>query len=186
MKRGVDENNKGPMFPRLHVNDTEKGGPRAPPRNKMALYEQLSIPSQRLNGGLLPINPNPTSSSQGGMSQRGSFFSHHQTPSPHPVDKINNRYSDLNNQEQKKKQEDDDFRVPILNKQSGINLDCNQNHQNKDNEGLSPLISSFSGRFTNTQRNNSQELPKSGLNQSFKQSSKDGCSSFNIIMFIAV
>ncbi|KAL4570264.1 hypothetical protein LXL04_025916 [Taraxacum kok-saghyz] len=178
MKRGVDENNKGPMFPRLHVNDTEKGGPRAPPRNKMALYEQLSIPSQRLNGGQ-PINPNPTSSSQGGMSQRGSFFPHHQTRSPHPVDKINNRYSDLNNQEQKKKQEDDDFRVPILNQQSGINLDCNQNHQNKDNEGLSPLISSFSGRFTNTQRNNPQDLTKYGLNQSLKQSSKDGGSSFD-------
>ncbi|KAF6164280.1 hypothetical protein GIB67_010250 [Kingdonia uniflora] len=40
-----------PLFPRLHVNDTEKGGPRAPPRNKMALYEQLSIPSQRFNSG---------------------------------------------------------------------------------------------------------------------------------------
>ncbi|KAL4580817.1 hypothetical protein LXL04_017021 [Taraxacum kok-saghyz] len=49
-EEGVDENNKGPMFPKLHVNHTEKGGPRAPPRNKMALYEQLSVPSQRLNG----------------------------------------------------------------------------------------------------------------------------------------
>ncbi|KAL4194520.1 hypothetical protein AMTRI_Chr05g59750 [Amborella trichopoda] len=39
----------GPMFPRLHVNDTEKGGPRAPPRNKMALYEQLSVPAQKSN-----------------------------------------------------------------------------------------------------------------------------------------
>ena len=49
MKRGKDEEKIiGPMFPRLHVNDTEKGGLRAPPRNKMALYEQLSIPSQRL------------------------------------------------------------------------------------------------------------------------------------------
>ncbi|XP_027330064.1 protein HEADING DATE 3B-like isoform X2 [Abrus precatorius] len=48
MKRGKEEE-KGPMFPRLHVNDTEKGGPRAPPRNKMALYEQFSIPSQRFN-----------------------------------------------------------------------------------------------------------------------------------------
>lgn len=37
------------LFPRLHVNDTEKGGPRSPPRNKMALYEQLSVPSQRLS-----------------------------------------------------------------------------------------------------------------------------------------
>lgn len=50
MERGKDdERMMGPMFPRLHVNDTEKGGPRAPPRNKMALYEQLSIPSQRFN-----------------------------------------------------------------------------------------------------------------------------------------
>ncbi|KAL4334548.1 hypothetical protein GQ457_07G031490 [Hibiscus cannabinus] len=49
-----------PMFPRLHVNDTEKGGPKAPPRNKMALYEQLSIPSQRFNAGSLP--PNNTNS----------------------------------------------------------------------------------------------------------------------------
>ncbi|KAF4363854.1 hypothetical protein F8388_000519 [Cannabis sativa] len=36
----------GIMFPRLHVNDADKGGPRAPPRNKMALYEQFSVPSQ--------------------------------------------------------------------------------------------------------------------------------------------
>ncbi|GER32542.1 protein EARLY FLOWERING [Striga asiatica] len=47
MKSGKEEKIVGPMFPRLHVNDTDKGGPRAPPRNKMALYEQLSIPSNR-------------------------------------------------------------------------------------------------------------------------------------------
>uniref|UniRef100_A0A7C9EAC6 Protein EARLY FLOWERING 3 n=1 Tax=Opuntia streptacantha TaxID=393608 RepID=A0A7C9EAC6_OPUST len=50
-----------PMFPRLHVNDTEKGGPRAPPRNKMALYEQLTIHSQSCNSGsgVTPtLNPN--------------------------------------------------------------------------------------------------------------------------------
>lgn len=62
MKRGkVEEKVMGPMFPRLHVNDTDKGGPRAPPRNKMALYEQLSIPSQRFNSGVLPLDPNNTS-----------------------------------------------------------------------------------------------------------------------------
>lgn len=51
MKRGKDEEKiLEPMFPRLHVNDADKGGgPRAPPRNKMALYEQLTIPSHRLN-----------------------------------------------------------------------------------------------------------------------------------------
>lgn len=59
MKRGKDEEKTmGPMFPRLHVNDTEKGGPRAPPRNKMALYEQLSIPSQRFSHSTHPYNPN--------------------------------------------------------------------------------------------------------------------------------
>lgn len=64
MKRGGrdDEKVMGPMFPRLHVNDADKGGPRAPPRNKMALYEQLSIPSQRSNHGAMPLNQNSNSS----------------------------------------------------------------------------------------------------------------------------
>uniref|UniRef100_A0A0D9V236 Uncharacterized protein n=1 Tax=Leersia perrieri TaxID=77586 RepID=A0A0D9V236_9ORYZ len=40
----------GPLFPRLHVNDAVKGGgPRAPPRNKMALYEQFTVPSHRFS-----------------------------------------------------------------------------------------------------------------------------------------
>lgn len=61
MKRGKEEEKRlEPMFPRLHVKDAEKGGPRAPPRNKMALYEQLSIPSQRFTSsdraGSLPRN----------------------------------------------------------------------------------------------------------------------------------
>ncbi|KAE8688555.1 Detected protein of unknown function [Hibiscus syriacus] len=55
-RRKEDAKVTSPMFPRLHVNDTEKGGPKAPPRNKMALYEQLSIPSQRFNAGSLPPN----------------------------------------------------------------------------------------------------------------------------------
>lgn len=65
MKRGKEEEKRlEPMFPRLHVKDAEKGGPRAPPRNKMALYEQLSIPSQRFTssdrvGGSLPPNTSP-------------------------------------------------------------------------------------------------------------------------------
>lgn len=62
MKRGKDdEKMMGPLFPRLHVSDTEKGGPRAPPRNKMALYEQFSIPSQRFNQGHLPHHTNTSS-----------------------------------------------------------------------------------------------------------------------------
>jgi len=65
--RGAKDEEKmtSPMFPRLHVNDAEKGGPRAPPRNKMALYEQLCIPSQRFSSGsgsMLPVLPNNGSS----------------------------------------------------------------------------------------------------------------------------
>ncbi|CAL1360647.1 unnamed protein product [Linum trigynum] len=43
--RGANHEDKmiSPLFPRLHVSETEKEvGPRAPPRNKMAAYEQLS------------------------------------------------------------------------------------------------------------------------------------------------
>ncbi|KAI3700134.1 hypothetical protein L2E82_44752 [Cichorium intybus] len=62
MKRRKNEDkNMGPMFTMLHVNDTIKGGPRAPPRNKMALYEQLSIPSQSFNECCpLTLIPPPT------------------------------------------------------------------------------------------------------------------------------
>ncbi|KAK7383288.1 hypothetical protein VNO78_28962 [Psophocarpus tetragonolobus] len=80
MKRGNEEEKVvGPMFPRLHVNDAEKGGPRAPPRNKMALYEQFSIPSQRFNPRFLPnssskILPTPTSSSQGNGHERSYAY----------------------------------------------------------------------------------------------------------------
>ncbi|GAB2293435.1 Protein EARLY FLOWERING [Dionaea muscipula] len=48
--KGGNHEDTVPLFPRLHVHQTEKGGPRPPPRNKMALYEQLSIPSQRAGG----------------------------------------------------------------------------------------------------------------------------------------
>lgn len=86
MKAGKDEElmiMMSPMFPRLHVNDTEKGGPRAPPRNKMALYEQLSIPSQRFTSGSASMSPLPpsngsrlvpsTSSSHVGVQERNVF-----------------------------------------------------------------------------------------------------------------
>jgi EARLY FLOWERING 3 protein len=49
----------GPLFPRLHVNDTLKGGPRAPPRNKMALYEQFSVPSHRYSAAAAAPAPSP-------------------------------------------------------------------------------------------------------------------------------
>lgn len=66
MRGGKDEQKVlSPMFPRLHVNDTEKRGPKPPPRNKMALYEQLSVPSQRFTPGsasMLPIRSKNSSS----------------------------------------------------------------------------------------------------------------------------
>ncbi|KAI3812522.1 hypothetical protein L1987_17232 [Smallanthus sonchifolius] len=132
------------MFPRIHVSDTEKGGPRAPPRNKMALYEQLSIPSQRF-------------SSEGVVSERGSFFPHHQTPTMRTVDETNNRYSELDTQlvkqVQKKRQEHEDFRVPTtFVQQSGINLDDIGNHQHKDNEILSPYNLLFSDHLSNVNK----------------------------------
>lgn len=46
----------GVMFPRLHVKETKTDGPRAPPRNKMALYEQFTIPSHRF---MQSTNSNP-------------------------------------------------------------------------------------------------------------------------------
>ncbi|KAF8400901.1 hypothetical protein HHK36_014204 [Tetracentron sinense] len=107
MKGGKDEDKiSGPLFPRLHVNDTEKGGPRAPPRNKMALYEQLSIPSQRFNSGSstpLPLPPNnasnlipPASSNQGSGHERSvfsPFYNHSPTPT-YSAEKFHSRSSD--------------------------------------------------------------------------------------------
>ncbi|CAB4302966.1 unnamed protein product [Prunus armeniaca] len=60
MTGGKDEEHLiSPVFPRFHVNDTDKGGPRAPPRNKMALYEQFSIPSQSFTSGSASMLPLP-------------------------------------------------------------------------------------------------------------------------------
>lgn len=99
--RGAKDEEKmtSPMFPRLHVNDAEKGGPRAPPRNKMALYEQLCIPSQRFSSGsgsMLPIPPNngsslvpSISSSHGTGHERSVFTPVSNSPTPlHLTEKL--------------------------------------------------------------------------------------------------
>ncbi|KAL4559477.1 hypothetical protein LXL04_031615 [Taraxacum kok-saghyz] len=60
MKRGKDQDKTmGPMFPRLHVNDSEKGGPRAPPRtpftNSLAyLHRGLMVEAE-----CCPLTPIP-------------------------------------------------------------------------------------------------------------------------------
>lgn len=76
MKGGKDEEKvMGPLFPRLHINDAEKGGPKAPPRNKMALYEQLSIPTQRFTSGSSSVLP--LSHKSNGNSVPSTSSSHH-------------------------------------------------------------------------------------------------------------
>nr|XP_029121136.1 protein HEADING DATE 3B isoform X2 [Elaeis guineensis] len=106
MKGGNPEDkNMGPLFPRLHVNDSDKGGPRAPPRNKMALYEQLSIPSQRFNStaSALPFPPHnastlvPLASSSLGCGHERSVYSPFYMPARTPVhssERVNSHSSD--------------------------------------------------------------------------------------------
>ncbi|XP_020249333.1 protein EARLY FLOWERING 3-like isoform X2 [Asparagus officinalis] len=100
--KGVKEEEKtsSPMFPRLHVNDTDKGGPRPPPRNKMALYEQLCIPSQRFNSSssLLPSQnaQNVGSSLKKGNGHEGNVLSpfYSSATVAVTVEKVNSRSSD--------------------------------------------------------------------------------------------
>ncbi|XP_058192559.1 protein EARLY FLOWERING 3-like [Rhododendron vialii] len=93
MKGGKDEEKlMGPLFPRLHIKDAEQGGPKAPPRNKMALYEQLSIPSQKFNSGSASMSPFPpnnsgnsvpsVSSSHGGGHKRSLYSPICNSPAP--------------------------------------------------------------------------------------------------------
>ncbi|CAN4095533.1 unnamed protein product [Withania somnifera] len=123
MKRGKGEEKlMGPMFPRLHVNDTEKGGPRAPPRNKMALYEQLSIPSQRFKHGISSNSKN-ANYQQGNGRERDVFFSAQLPPPRHPAEKphscSSNSITPLLPVESNKKTGEDDFRVPVFIKSKG-------------------------------------------------------------------
>ncbi|KAM3758036.1 hypothetical protein ACB098_01G012400 [Castanea mollissima] len=160
MKAGKDEEKiMGPMFPRLHVNDTEKGGPRAPPRNKMALYEQLSIPSQRFNPGVLPLtHPNNTSSmvltassSQGSGLERNFHFPL-PDPSPTPTHRAETflaqqaEGSSLNKSLAQLEQrngvgDEDDFIVPVF-VQSGAG---SRTQNSVDREKLTPFSPRYSG-----------------------------------------
>ncbi|CAB4266131.1 unnamed protein product [Prunus armeniaca] len=161
MKRGNEEKVMGPMFPRLHVNDADKGGPRAPPRNKMALYEQLSIPSQRFNPVVMPLNPNSTSSvvpsafsTQGSRSEGNLPVPLHVRPSTptRQAEMFHARQSDGANEntpltqpdQRKKVGEEDDFRVPVF-VQSRMGLCHSKTQIGIDKEKLAPIGPSHSG-----------------------------------------
>ncbi|KAL6544316.1 Protein EARLY FLOWERING [Orobanche gracilis] len=135
MKREKDEKIMGPMFPRLHVNDTDKGGPKAPPRNKMALYEQLSIPSNRFtHADASLVHP----SSQGVTNERDMFFSYN-LPTRPQSEKQHTEHPDpktpVRRIEQRKNSDDDDFTVPIFIHSVPNSQECleygNFNHQLK-------------------------------------------------------
>ncbi|KAF5726175.1 protein EARLY FLOWERING 3 isoform X2 [Tripterygium wilfordii] len=166
MKRGKDDEKiMGPMFPRLHVNDKDKGGPRAPPRNKMALYEQLSIPSQRFNPSILPLNPSntsnsvpPGSSSQGGGQERNLPFPFHVHPSmpknmadkfrPYQIDGGNLKTPTSQLGQKKRAGDEDDFRVPVY-VNSGMDQCNNETQNSSDRERPTPFTTSHSVKFQN-------------------------------------
>ncbi|KAL6005967.1 hypothetical protein ACLOJK_040012 [Asimina triloba] len=132
MKGGRDEEKvMGPLFPRLHVNDTEKGGPRAPPRNKMALYEQLSIPSQRFNSSAstLPLPPHNTSTSVPSASSSQQVIYHHECGRVSGEVAMIGVLNGSKNSSGKKFGDEDDFQVPTYVRASSS--DKSQNGQAK-------------------------------------------------------
>ncbi|CAM6041202.1 unnamed protein product [Sphagnum compactum] len=92
-KDGKGEGNKqqqaGPaLFPRLHVAETKQVGPRAPPRNKMALYEQFTIPFHRFRSSPVPlpsstqnsVNPSMSPALAGSYDGRYSYGPSYMSP----------------------------------------------------------------------------------------------------------
>ncbi|XVF89128.1 hypothetical protein PTKIN_Ptkin19aG0105600 [Pterospermum kingtungense] len=177
MKRGKDDEKiMGPMFPRLHVNDTEKGGPRAPPRNKMALYEQLSIPSQRFNPGVLPVNPSrlvpPSSSTQGSGLERNMGFPSHVSPSTSANLAENFHTHQLGGasvnaplarlEQRKKARDEDDFMVPVFVNSETAGQQHSQTMNGFDGENLAPLSSTFPSHQIKHQNVRDKDLNQSG------------------------
>ncbi|KAL6618655.1 hypothetical protein ACP70R_033794 [Stipagrostis hirtigluma subsp. patula] len=143
----------GPLFPRLHVNDTVKGGPRAPPRNKMALYEQFSVPSHRFAATAPPPAPpwhanrpaagapaSSTSASQVGGNDRPLFPSFC-VPSTEPVRSSDHTNANSNGragsatraesgrQSTQRKSKD--------NYAAGLTVECSSQHKDNNNKNLS-------------------------------------------------
>ncbi|KAF3579701.1 hypothetical protein DY000_02034449 [Brassica cretica] len=141
MKREKEEEEKKkklePMFPRLHVNDADKGGgPRAPPRNKMALYEHLTTPSHRFTdhsssprhtNTLFPPPPGPSNQPCGvernlTSQHLDSSASGHvtQMSSMENVTTLAHRRRD----QRKTLREEDGFAVPVYDNDSSRRFQC--------------------------------------------------------------
>lgn len=134
------------------------------------------------------------------MNERSTFSPRQQSSSIQPTRRPDTRHSDFNNQrvqqEHKKRQEEDDFRVPIFDQQSGTNQNRSVNHQNRENERVTPFGAPFSARLANVhnvkphsnkfQKENSQGYARSPSNQPSRQNVKaplketNESSSFNV------
>ncbi|CAL0327124.1 unnamed protein product [Lupinus luteus] len=177
MKRGKDDEKiVGPMFPRLHVNDKEdKGGPRAPPRNKMALYEQFSIPSQRFNSGVLLQNQDTSSntvplasSSQGTGPVRNYGFPAY-LPSQTPTRRAErstfrsdgaNLNASLVQFQKRKKVDEDDLRVPVyIHSRTGQSNNKNLESFDRKKLTLAPKGCRYIG-FSTAGQNDFERDPK--------------------------
>ncbi|KAJ1390957.1 protein HEADING DATE 3B isoform X4 [Sesbania bispinosa] len=155
MKAAIDEGKEiSPMFPRLHIKDAEKGGPKAPPRNKMALYEQFSTPSQSSASGSTSLFSLPlrnctvaNTSSQVGSSQSIQFcISSAPSMLSEKIQAYNSRKINLTKLTQ------DDF---INSKNSLKTLDGDAhgiNQNNKDEDKLAPCNLSCSLQSLNSFR----------------------------------
>ncbi|KAJ4890596.1 Protein EARLY FLOWERING 3 [Raphanus sativus] len=160
MKRGKDEEKiLEPMFPRLHVNDADKGGgPRAPPRNKMALYEQLSIPSQRFNdrtSASFPRNTSTTLVSPGPSNQAcgvernltGRATDNFVSQMP-LMENVRTSSSQQRGDQRKIVREEDDFAVPVFvnSRRSGRSSNKSGIDKEKDTTSKRGGLASSSGR----------------------------------------
>lgn len=147
MKRGEEEEKRvEPMFPRLHVKDAaDKGGPRAPPRNKMALYEQLSIPSSHRFTDSLPRHTNTSFPPSGpsnqpcGVERRNLTSQQLDSSASGRVTQMSflENVTTLPHQRKKTVREEDDFAVPVYtNNNSSTRLQRNPGGRTKSEKRM--------------------------------------------------
>ncbi|KAJ0260245.1 Protein EARLY FLOWERING 3 [Hirschfeldia incana] len=149
MKRGKEDEEVKvvvePMFPRLNVKDAaadKGGGPRAPPRNKMALYEHLSIPSSHRfttdRVGSLPRHTNtffpPPPTNQPCGVERNLTSQHHldSSASGHATQMpFMGTLPHRRDQRKKTVRAEEDFAVPVYSNNSSTRLQCDRTTSEK-------------------------------------------------------